>query len=157
MRTLFRLLSIVLVVAVVVALARRLLRAHGRLRGALYRLSGHHPDPNVDDRTLADRVRSVLGPIEKRLDLPRLHVMVEDHVVLLHGDVEWPHEEATITHAVQQVSGVRGVESHIHVGMLRSDTRPSTGRQHAAPRDWCRWSCQSMTADSYVRGALVRR
>ena len=134
MRKLFKLLSIVVVVAALVALAGRVLRSHGQLRGALYRLLGHHPDPNVDDRTLADRIRSVLGPIEKRLDLPHVHVMVENHVVLLHGDVEWPHEEATITQAVRQVSGVRGVESHIHVGMLRSDTRPSTGRHHAAPR-----------------------
>ena len=129
MRKLWRFVSIVLLgMAVAALLWRQLARSRGRWHGVLYRLVGRRPDPNVDDHTLADRVRSVLGPIEKRLDVPRVHVMVENHVVLLHGDVEWPHEAATIARAARQVSGVLDVQSHLHIGMLRSDTRPSTGR-----------------------------
>jgi hypothetical protein len=123
---------VVVVVAVVAFACNQWARVSGRWRGLMYRLFGRRPDPDVDDHTLADRVRSVLGPIEKRLDLPHVHVMVQDHVVLLHGDVGWPHEAAAITRAVREVSGVRDVESHLHVGLLPSDTRPSTGRIRAA-------------------------
>jgi hypothetical protein len=136
MKKLFRFFAaVVVVVALAVFLTRRVERTHGRFRGLVYRLSGRRPDPDVDDLTLADRVRSTLGPVEKQLDLPHVHVMVEDHVVLLHGEVEWPHEAATLEEAAQRVSGVRDVESHLHTGMLPSDTRPSEGRcdsQHVA-------------------------
>src|ERR1700687_6230895 len=54
--------------------------------GILYRLAGRRPDPDVSDDVLADRIRSTLGPLEKRLDVPRVHVMVEDHVAVLHGE-----------------------------------------------------------------------
>jgi osmotically-inducible protein OsmY len=125
----FGLVAISVLVGALVAFGvRQVVRARGQWRGLLYRVTGRRPDPNVDDHTLADRVRSMLGPLEKRLDVPRVHVMVENHTVLLHGDVEWPHEAATITKAVRHVSGVRDVESHLHIGMLRSDTRPSSGR-----------------------------
>jgi hypothetical protein len=52
-----------------------------------YRISGHHPDPNVGDGVLADRVRSTLGPLEHYLDIPRVHVRAEGHDVHLHGGV----------------------------------------------------------------------
>jgi hypothetical protein len=118
--------AVVLVAVIVLRAARR----NGRIRGVLYRIAGRQPDPRVDDLTLADRVRSELGPVEKHLDLPHVHVMVEDHVVLLHGDVQWPYEAASLVEAVRAISGVRDVESHLHVGMLPSDTRPSEGRLH---------------------------
>jgi hypothetical protein len=128
-----RLIRIVAIIAVVVAIAsfvtERFARSHGRFRGLLYRLVGRHPDPEVDDLTLADRVRSQLGPLEKRLDVPHVHVMVEDHVVLLHGEVEWPHEAASIEEAARRVSGVRDVESHLRTGALPSNLRPSAGRR----------------------------
>jgi len=114
-------------VALATFLVRRIARTHGRFRGLVYRLLGRRPNPHVDDLTLADRVRSSLGPIEKRLDLPHVHVMVEDHVALLHGEVEWPHEAAAIESTARDVSGVRDVESHLHLGLLNSDTRPSQG------------------------------
>lgn len=95
--------------------------------GIRYRIAGRRPDPGVDDATLADRVRSTIGPVTKRLDLPRVHVMSEDHVILLHGDVRNANEADTIEHAVSQVSGVVGVESYLHVGLLPSDTLPSEG------------------------------
>lgn len=120
---------LVVVAALVAFVTKRLASSGGRLRGTLYRVSGHRPEPDVDDLTLADRVRSTLGPVEERLDLPHVHVMVEDHVALLHGDVEWPHEAATLVEATRHVSGIRDVESHLHVGLLASDMRPSEGRR----------------------------
>ena len=66
---------------------RRARRLRGVGSGAWYRLSGHRPDPNVSDDILVQRVRSALGPIEKELDLPRVHVMVEDGLAILHGEV----------------------------------------------------------------------
>jgi uncharacterized protein (DUF2267 family) len=91
------------------------------------------PDPRVDDRTLADRVRSALGPLEKRLDLPHVHVMADDHIVLLHGEVSTGEDAEAVEDAVARVSGVQGVESYLHVGLLSSDTRPSDGRRVAHP------------------------
>jgi len=95
--------------------------------GIVYRLAGRRPDPTVADDVLADRVRSELGPVEKRLDIPRIHVMVEDHVAVLHGDVTDAHTARMLEHAVMRVSGVRGIESHLHCGLARGDTRPSAG------------------------------
>ena len=100
----------------------------GQLKGTAYRLSGGHPDPHVPDDVLADRIRSSLGPIEKRLDLPRIHVMVEKHVALLHGDVATAADADELVASVQRVPGVAGVESHLHVGLIAGDTRPSEGR-----------------------------
>lgn len=95
--------------------------------GIAYRLSGGRPDPNVGDDVLADRIRSQLGPLERRLDVPRVHVMVDDHVAILHGSVGSEADALRIEDAVANVSGVRGVESHLHVGLGPGDTRPSEG------------------------------
>jgi uncharacterized protein (DUF2267 family) len=95
--------------------------------GIAYRLSGGRPDPDVDDDVLADRIRSQLGPLERRLDVPRVHVMVDDHVAILHGSVGSEADALRIEDAVANVSGVRGVESHLHVGLGPGDTRPSQG------------------------------
>jgi hypothetical protein len=130
MKRLFRIIASAMVIAALLAFVVRRFRTSGRVRGAMYRIAGRHPDPNVDDRTLADRVRSELGPVEKQLDVPHVHVMVQDHVVALHGDVEWPHEAATIERAARHVSGVRAVESHLHIGLLPGDSRPSWGALH---------------------------
>jgi len=53
--------------------------------------------------------------------------MVEDHVAILHGSVGSEADALRIEDAVAKVSGVRGVESHLHVGLGRGDTRPSEG------------------------------
>lgn len=108
--------------------ARRARHVRGRLRGAGYRLMRRHPTEDVPDLVLADRVRSSIGPLEKRLDLPHIHVMMQDHVALLHGDVASDDQRETLEEAVREVSGVRGVESYLHVGLLAADTRPSEGR-----------------------------
>jgi uncharacterized protein (DUF2267 family) len=109
--------------------ARRARRVGGRLHGAVYQPQNRQPDPNVADLVLADRIRSSLGPLESRLDVPHLHVMVEDHVALLHGVVSTKAEAETLEQAVSAVSGVRDVESYLHVGLGASDTRPSLGRE----------------------------
>ena len=67
--------------------AGRALWAAGHLEGLAYHLEGRHPDEDVDDATLAQRVRSTLGPVEHELDVPRVHLTVHDGEVLLHGPV----------------------------------------------------------------------
>ena len=110
------------------AAGRRLRYAGGQLRGPGYRLSGGHPDPHVSDDVLADRIRSSLGTVEKRLDLPRIHVTVENHVAVLHGDVASEADVEELVTTVGRISGVSGVVSHLHVGLTPGDTRPSEGR-----------------------------
>jgi len=101
--------------------------------GILYKLSGRRPDPDVSDDVLADRIRSTLGPLEKRLDVPRVHVTVEDHFAILHGDVPSHRAACAVERATLRVSGVSGVESHLHVGLEPGDTRPSEGRGAPGP------------------------
>ena len=112
---------------------RRLHNLQGASRGWRYRLAARHPDREVADDILADRIRSELGPVEKRLDLPHIHVMVEDHVALLHGEVATVRDAEQLERAVEAVPGVAGVESYLHVGLLRGDTRPSAGRDVQSP------------------------
>jgi uncharacterized protein (DUF2267 family) len=107
---------------------RRLRYAAGRLEGLSYRLSGRHPDPEVAGTVLADRIRSSIGSLEKRLDLPHIHVLVDHHVALLHGEVGSGGDAAQLERAVAAVPGVAGVESYLHIGLARGDTRPSEGR-----------------------------
>ena len=114
---------------------RRLRYLTGRLQGVSYRLRARHPDPDVSDLVLTDRIRSSIGPLEKRLDLPHIHVLVEDHVALLHGVAESDREARELEAAVAAVSGVLGVESYLHVGLTRGDTRPSAGRRVEQPSD----------------------
>jgi uncharacterized protein (DUF2267 family) len=54
--------------------------------------------------------------------------MVEHHVAILHGEVGTEADATAIERAVRNMSGVRGIESYLHIGLLRSDTRPSEGR-----------------------------
>jgi uncharacterized protein (DUF2267 family) len=130
MRPVLRLVGALGAVGVVGALAQRLRRESRAKEQPQMRVP---PDPRVDDRTLADRVRSTLGPLEKRLDLPHLHVMVEDHIVLLHGEVATDEDVQLLEDAARRVSGVQGVESYLHVGLLPGDTRPSQGRSVSRP------------------------
>jgi uncharacterized protein (DUF2267 family) len=113
-------------------LARDARYAAASMPGIVYHLSGRRPDPNASDDVLADRVRSALGPLVRRLDIPHVHVMVHDHVATLHGDVEHVWDALRIEYAVSRVSGINGVESHLHVGLAPGDTRPSQGRLHRA-------------------------
>jgi uncharacterized protein (DUF2267 family) len=112
---------------------RRAHRVPGKLRGIDYRLRGHHPDEDVSDLVLADRIRSSIGPLEKELDLPHIHVMVNDRVVMLHGEVATPDDVERLDDAINDIPGVKGIESFLHVGLLPSDTRPSTGHSRPQP------------------------
>ena len=103
--------------------------------GVVYRLSGRQPDPGVSDDILADRIRSAIGPVEHHLDMPRVHVTVEDHVAILHGEVPDERSAAAVEHAVMRVSGVRGVVSHLHAHLIPNDTRPSEGQRHVPRSD----------------------
>lgn len=117
------------------ALGRHLRHFGGRLHGASYHLRGRQPDPNVSGNVLADRIRSSLGPLEKRRDLPHIHVMAEGRIALLHGEVGTEAEADEIEAAVETVSGVLGVESYLHIGLARGDTRPSAGRAVEQPSE----------------------
>ena len=112
---------------------KRMRYERGRAAGMRYHLAGNAPNPNVTDDILADRVRSSIGPLEKRLDLPRVHVSVVDHVVHLHGVVGTAEERDAIEHACQAVSGVVGTESYLHIGLGTGDTRPSEAMWHPEP------------------------
>ena len=74
---------------------------------------------------LADIVRTRLGPIVKSMDLPRIHIMAEGSRILLHGDVATEVDASFLEEIVKSLPGVRSVESHLHIGLLSSDTRPS--------------------------------
>lgn len=110
-------------------LARRVARAaryeSGRLDGVRYRMAGRAPDPSVTDALLADRVRSVLGTLERRLDVPRIHVLACGHDVMLHGDVGTEEQAGLLAEAVRAVPGVASVDSRLHVGYFSGDSRPS--------------------------------
>lgn len=112
--------------------------------GIRYRAAGRHADPDVPDDVLADRVRSTLGPVERRLDVPHVHVMVHERVVTLHGVVASAVDAHELEYTAHRVSGVRGVTSFLHVGFGPSDARPSEGRAYEQP---------SAAHDALVRAA----
>ena len=105
----------------------------GRLRGFAYLWTGRAPDPDASDDIVADRVRSAIGPLEKHLDVPRVHVTVFDHVATLYGAVPSAREASAIEAAVSRVSGVRGVQSFLHIGLTQASTRPSESRLTHSP------------------------
>ncbi len=88
---------------------------------------------HTTDHDLADHVRTKLGPLLHTLDLPRIHVMAEGFNVLLHGEVGTESDAVAIENAVLDMSGVIGVESHLHIGLLPSDVRPSQGKPGRSP------------------------
>lgn len=114
-----------------VAAGRRARYLRGRWHGVRYRLAGRQPDPWADDDVLADRLRSELGPIEKQLDVPHVHVLVHDHAATLHGEVPSWQTADRIVSSASRVSGIQAVESHLHVGLGHGNTRPSEGHLHA--------------------------
>jgi uncharacterized protein (DUF2267 family) len=115
-------------------LARRVRYAQGRLEGVRYRLAGRVPDARVTDDVLTNRIRSGLGGLEKRLDMPRVHVVVDDHFVALHGDVGSVADAEAVERWVRHTPGVRGVESYLHIGLSAGSSRPSAGRAQRAAR-----------------------
>jgi hypothetical protein len=110
-------------------LGRRIRYLRGRARGLVYHLRGRHPSAEVPDVVLAQRIRSTLGPVQKRLDIPHVHVVVCDHVASLHGVVDRSEDAHTIEQTVLHVPGVNEVISHLRVGLGPGDARPSAGRR----------------------------
>jgi len=111
---------------------RRVRYAQGRLDGVRYQFAGRVPAPDVPDDVLANRLRSDLGKLEKRLDIPRVQVAVDDHFVTLHGDVGSVADAEAVERWVRHGPGVRGVESYLHIGLSAGQSRPSTGRAQQA-------------------------
>jgi hypothetical protein len=82
-------------------------------QGVAYRAMGRHPSSTVDDSVLADRIRSTIGPLEKRLHNSRINVTVENGIAILHGDIESSEAAAQIEDAVRGIAGVRDLRSHL--------------------------------------------
>ena len=82
---------------------------------------------------LADYVRTVIGPLVKELDLPRIHSMAEGGTILLHGVVSSEADAQRIEECVAAIPGVDSVQSHLHVGLLSGDHRPSYGSPEQSP------------------------
>jgi osmotically-inducible protein OsmY len=82
-------------------------------KGVAYRAMRRHPSTTVDDSVLADRIRSTIGPLEKRLHNSRVNVTVEDGIAILHGDIESREAASQIEEAVRGVAGVRDIRSHL--------------------------------------------
>lgn len=119
-------------------LARRMRHTAGRLEGLAYRVAGRHPDPDVDDRVLADRVASTLGPVTRHLDLPRVHTTAKDGVVHLAGRIDSLDAFHEIERTVRAIPGVRDIRTANLRRMGPSDGRPSdgaAGRRSTALRD----------------------
>ena len=112
-------------------------RAHARINGYLGRRRGALLNEiravEVDEVVLADRVRSTLGPLQKELDLPRLHVIAEGDRVLLHGEVDSDASRERVEAAVREIVGVGSVGSYLRVGLLAGDSRPSSGHHDDEP------------------------
>ena len=115
-----------------IELRRWVRRARSQLHGTLaklrYQRTYGHPDLDVTADVLADRIRSSLGPLELRLDIPHVHVMVEGKTALLHGDVGTRADAAAIVAAVGAVLTVfirrlPPVEAQHVLGHLPSDVR----------------------------------
>jgi osmotically-inducible protein OsmY len=58
-------------------------------------------------------VRSQLGPIEKQLDVPHVHVLVQDGAAMLHGEVPSWEAADQIVSSVLRMSGIEAVESYL--------------------------------------------
>lgn len=106
---------------------RRIRNLGGRLMGLGYRLQGREPDPDVSDAVLVQRVRSELGLVTRRLDLPHVHVTSLDGHVQLDGRVSCGLDVDTIVAATKEVAGVVDVNADLIIGLRPGDSRPSEG------------------------------
>lgn len=112
----------------------RILRYHrGKLHGVWYRGTRGAPCAEVSDETLAERIRATLGLVTRQLDVPRVHVEVQQGNTTLTGRVGRHEDVVVIRDAVRGVPGVRGITCLIRPGLEPGDTRPSEGRAAARP------------------------
>lgn len=82
--------------------------------GFTYRITGEHPDPDVSDEVIAERVRARLGLITSHLGVPPIRVHLVERVALLEGAVPRERDARRLERAALGVPGVQGVESHLH-------------------------------------------
>ena len=61
---------------------------------------------------------AAIGPLEKRLGVRPLDVRVDDHVVFMNGEVAHLDDAAALERAVQDISGVAAVRSHLRVAAV---------------------------------------
>lgn len=108
-------------------------RAGGKLQGIGYRMQGRRPDPDATDEILEARVRSELGPVAHRLDLPRFDIAVDHGRVTVTGVVADEADIVIVERAILDVSGVRTVAPRLRIGLEPGDTRPSEGRRAESP------------------------
>lgn len=86
----------------------------GAIPGITYRISGEHPDPDVSDEVIAERVRARLGQITSRLGVQPIQAQVLERVALLEGALPSERDAHRLERAALSVPGVQGVESHLH-------------------------------------------
>ena len=70
------------------------------------------PNGDVDDATLADRMRSSVGPFENS-SMCRGSRHVENGTMILHGEIPTGKAETEILNAINGVAGVHDVRSHL--------------------------------------------
>jgi uncharacterized protein (DUF2267 family) len=119
----------------------------GHARGLWYRIVHGGPPEDVSDAVLVQRIRSKLGPLEKRLDVPRLHVSSRDRNVSLHGVPATAGDAQRLEDTVRATAGVRELASHVRVGFGPGDHRPSQGRGPSDMRRELHVAAQEIGAD----------
>jgi hypothetical protein len=85
--------------------------AEGRAEGLVHKLSAIRPEPPVDDRQLADRIRSELGD---RFPDETAELTVVDGTAELRGQVGDEAAKALLVADVRRVPGVRRVVNLLH-------------------------------------------
>lgn len=111
-------------------LVRRMRYLRGRARGLLFRVLAAGLTPDVDDDVLEQRVRSTLGSLSRRYDLPPIEVTaVVDGKVVLAGHAPDLEQVREVETGICEIPGVDMVVSHIRVD--DAVERPSQRREPA--------------------------
>jgi len=90
-------------------------RAKGAAHEMVAKHSGEGMDEAADDVTIADRVRSELGRLEKQFGVERINVDSCDGVVTLRGPVHEAGAAEVLVAAAQKVPGVREVRNELAI------------------------------------------
>jgi len=86
----------------------------GQLSGAVYEATHQVPaQPEVDDKTLAQRVRSELFA-DQSVPKGQIDIDVEEGVVVLRGQLDQPKQISEVERRVRRIAGVREVDNLLH-------------------------------------------
>ena len=85
----------------------------GVLRDVWYRVVGRGPPPAVNDRVLRERIRSTLGPLERRLGVGEIAVSVSQGAASLSGASTSEADAAAVVAAVAAIPGVTAVTADL--------------------------------------------